>query len=254
MSDNALTTTTQEATLSRPSPPTGFLAPLLPHTAKALAEAQQKSKAVPHDQRNAFHKYDYTSAEAIIAEAKEILGACGLSLLPLEQTVNGHDREGPDRFELVRKFLLLHSSGESVPIMLCWPIVPDKGRPLDKATGAAATTSLAYFLRDLLLMPRVDRADDVAGRDDRSREQSTPRQPSPPPRQDEPPRKVTAEELAELHALVDESGRKWTTWLRWLKDKGFPVTSSMSMADITVDAYERLLPSLRKAAAEKNPN
>lgn len=66
-------------------------------------------------------------------------------------------------------------------------------------------------------------------------------------------RKVTAEELSELHALVEESGYKWAKWLKWLKAKGFPVTQTTSMADVTLDAYEVLLPSLQKAGAERKP-
>jgi hypothetical protein len=62
--------------------------------------------------------------------------------------------------------MLLHTSGERMEITIAWPVVPDRGRPLDKAVASAATTSLSYLLRDLLLMPRVDEADDIAGRDD----------------------------------------------------------------------------------------
>jgi hypothetical protein len=68
---------------------------------------------------------------------------------------------------LVRQFSLLHTSGEERQLSTAWPIVPDKGRPADKAAASAATTSLAYLLRDLLLAPRVDPADDLAGREDR---------------------------------------------------------------------------------------
>lgn len=135
--------------------------------AGALAKAQAAVEAVPHDRRNDYHKYDYTSAEAIIREGKRALSASGLALVPVDQTLNGWEREGENRFELCRRFLLLHASGESCPVMVTWPVVPDRGRPLDKAVASAATTSLAYLLRDLLLMPRVDEADDLAGREDR---------------------------------------------------------------------------------------
>jgi hypothetical protein len=139
--------------------------------AKALALAQAKVKAVPHDSRNEFHKYAYTSAEAIIREGKDALTAAGLALVSQGQslaTIEGH-------VELSRQFLLMHtSSGESLTITTAWPVVPDKGRPLDKATASAATTSLAYLLRDLLLMPRVDPADDLAGREDRPQRMAVP--------------------------------------------------------------------------------
>ena len=46
-----------------------------------------------------------------------------------------------------------------------FPIIEDKGRPLDKALAGALTTSLAYYLRDLLLIPKQDE-NQVDKRDD----------------------------------------------------------------------------------------
>jgi hypothetical protein len=129
----------------------------------ALVAAQASIKAIPHDARNDFHKYRYTSSEAILTECKAVLSANGLALLPDGQTITIADGQ----LLLVRQFTLLHTSGEERKLTTAWPIVPDKGRPADKATASAATTSLAYLLRDLLLAPRVDPADDLAGREDR---------------------------------------------------------------------------------------
>lgn len=137
-----------------------------PGLAAALAEAQRKCQRVAKESHNTFHRYDYASAESVIEAAQHALAGTGLSLLPLEQSLNGWERTGENRFELARKFLLLHASGESLPVQVAWPVVPDKGRPLDKATAIAATLSLAYLLRDLLLMPRVAPDDDVNTRDD----------------------------------------------------------------------------------------
>lgn len=137
-----------------------------PHTgqlAKALIAAQASIKAIPHDARNDFHKYRYTSAEAILTECKAVLAANGLALLPGDQSIVALEGQ----LLLVRHFTLLHTSGEERLLTTAWPIVPDKGRPADKATASAATTSLAYLLRDLLLAPRVDPSDDLAGREDR---------------------------------------------------------------------------------------
>lgn len=144
--------------------------------AKALAKAQEKAKAVPHDATNAFHKYAYTSAEAVITEAKQALAGCGLAVVPQAQTLEASG----DRLDLHRTFVLVHESGESLAVSTVWPVIPDRGRPVDKAVAGAATTSLSYLLRDLLLMPRVDPEDDLAGREDR--EPPAPqRQPAPKP-------------------------------------------------------------------------
>lgn len=142
-----------------------------PETAKAMVRAISCCHAVEKNSTNSYHKYRYASADAIIETAREALASAGLALLPMEASLNGSERSGPDRFELVRTFVLLHESGEMTPLRVCWPVVPDNGRPLDKATAIADTLSLSYLLRDLLMMPRVDPSDDLNGRDDRSRPQ-----------------------------------------------------------------------------------
>lgn len=159
-----------ESSVAQRSTPNG-LATLLAggraETAKALAKAVADCHAVDKDGRNTHHGYNYASADAIIQEGRRALAGAGLALLPMEASLNGSEREGPDRFELVRTFVLLHSSGEVTPLRVCWPVVPDKGRPLDKATAIADTLSLSYLLRDLLMMPRVDPSDEMNARDDR---------------------------------------------------------------------------------------
>jgi hypothetical protein len=129
----------------------------------ALQKAQASVRAIAHDARNEYHHYAYTSVEAILTECKAALSAYGLTLLPTGQQIV----QIGEQFVLTRAFTLLHTSGEERPLATSWPVVPEKGRPLDKAAASAATTSLAYLLRDLLLAPRVDPADDLAGREDR---------------------------------------------------------------------------------------
>lgn len=140
-----------------------------PKLSAALSKAQQACKAVEKDSRNDFHRYAYASAESIIAEAKMAMAGTGLSVMPHSPRMITN---GPQQM-LHRAVTIMHESGESVEMEpIEWPICPDRGRPLDKAYAAAMTTSLAYFLRDLLLMPRVDPSDDISGRDDRDREPS----------------------------------------------------------------------------------
>lgn len=139
-------------------------------TAKALVAAINACHPVQKEGRVSYGKtnYGYATADAIIEEGRKALSSAGLALIPVEASLNGSEREGPDRFELVRTFALIHSgSGEVTPLRVCWPVVPDTGRPLDKATAIADTLSLSYLLRDLLLMNRVDPSDDMNTRDDR---------------------------------------------------------------------------------------
>jgi hypothetical protein len=148
----------------------------------ALSNAQQAIGRVAHDSRTTGGAiYQYTSSEAIIEVAKQALGDNGLAILPLEETLNGHEREGPDRFELVCKFVLLHISGEAQPLLRHWPVCPQNGRPLDKATATASTLCLAYLLRDLLLIPRVNPEDEVAARQDAPSQAARPQKPAKKP-------------------------------------------------------------------------
>src|SRR5262245_58993641 len=107
-----------------------------PNLAAALVKAIAACKPVAHDAENTFHKYAYTSSEAIIGEARSALAGEGLAVIPLEQAICARDGGS---HELVSRRLLVHTSGESVVCSSAWPIVPDRGRPLDKATAAADT-------------------------------------------------------------------------------------------------------------------
>ncbi len=144
------------------------LAPMpCPNLCAALAAAQKKCRAAAKESENTFHHFKYASAESVFDEAKKAMADTGLALLPLGPKLvtlgNGQ------YFALDWDAELLHISGESRAhkIVEGWPVIPDKGRPLDKAFASAITSALSYFLRNLLQMPRVDPADDIAGRDDR---------------------------------------------------------------------------------------
>ena len=150
----------------------------------ALAAAQAASAAgVEKGAKNDYHRYQYATAEAIIEAANKALTANGLAVFFTEapKTRPATELDNPQiKLFLVRRGFLCHSSGGMVPIEHEWPIVIERGRPLDKAMASAATSGLSYYLRDLLLMPRVDPADDM---DHESRDQkgSTKRKPAPRP-------------------------------------------------------------------------
>jgi hypothetical protein len=80
-------------------------------------------------------------------------------------------------------------------------VVPERGRPLDKAFAVALTTSLSYLLRDLLQMPRGDEAD-MNARNDLPQEQHRPAKPQAEPVVSPVVKHAKAIEEAEtLHAL-----------------------------------------------------
>jgi len=132
--------------------------------AAALVKAQLAAEAVGKDKANAFHKYRYASAEAMLAEGREALATCGLALFQKGWSVS------PDKAMMSVQYMLIHDSGDTLEWNAETSIIPDKGRPQDKAEAAALTYSIAYTIRGLLLLPRVDEQASVDARDDRNHE------------------------------------------------------------------------------------
>lgn len=130
----------------------------------ALVSAQKHMKPVTKDSTNAFHRYQYASAEDVITAARVALNGAGLAL------VRSWRIESNEIGIWLHSHFQLVFEGSPMPIDLgdssnAFPIIEDKGRPLDKALAGALTTSLAYYLRDLLLIPKQDE-NQVDKRDD----------------------------------------------------------------------------------------
>lgn len=134
--------------------------PGCPSLSQALAGARDRCKMAVKDKRNDYHKYSYASADEIIATASEALAGSGLAIIPESQELVTVGSGTTSVFALNRTVLISHASGEYVPLRINgWPVIPERGRPLDKAFAIALTSSLSYMLRDLLQMPRGDSAD-----------------------------------------------------------------------------------------------
>lgn len=164
----------------------------------AIARAQAKAKRVEKDATNAFHRYNYVSAEAMIHEAKQLLAAEGLAVVPVASRLRKADdlvsddkdwaRNARAALVLTCDWVVLHVNGGSMPTGIEWPVAPEKGRPIDKAVAAAHTASLSYLLRDLLQIPRVEEGTELDG-DERDE--------APPPSQ---------QQRARMAALLSELG------------------------------------------------
>lgn len=141
----------------------------------ALLNAQREILGVGKDAKNNFQNYDYVSAEAIVAVSRRALNAHGLTV-DREFIVDDAQAVLPMLPILKSTFHLTHAeSGGATVRTTDWFIVEGKGRPVDKALAGALTSSLAYFLRDLLLIPKQEEAESLDRRDDReapSRKQS----------------------------------------------------------------------------------
>lgn len=138
-----------------------------PSLSKALALARDRCKSAAKDSRNSYYNYDYASADGVIQTAREAMAGLELALIPVCEELTTLQGGNQTFFSLNRLLVLSHSSGESVPLEIRgWPVIPEKGRPLDKAYAAALSSSLSYKLRDLLQMPRGIE-EDISARDDR---------------------------------------------------------------------------------------
>ncbi len=135
---------------------------MAPELATALVSAQAAVRTAPKDGTNTFHHYDYSTTEGIIEVAKAALSSAGLALIP-----DGHHLTTDDvgAITLHSTWTVVHSSGHTHSFDGELAVLPEKGRPLDKATLASRTESLGYALRDLLQIPRKG-SPDVSGRAD----------------------------------------------------------------------------------------
>ena len=157
--------------------------------AEGLVTAQGAARGVSKDARNQFHKYRYASSEAVIDEGRAALQAGGLALLAQQHSITAD----PGCQTLVVQYRLQHSGGEHLDLVSCTPIIPDKGRPADKAVAAAKTYDLAYTLRSLLLLPRGDEFGGVDERDDSQHHpEPQPQRQAPKQRQAAPPTQAQA--------------------------------------------------------------
>ena len=138
-----------------------------PNLVGALLRAQMAIDGVGKDSRNDFHKYRYTSAEGMISACRAALAVGGLTVR------RRHWEVSADGLWLLSKFEVAYSiTGESQVDTVSWAIVSEAKKPADKSLASALTTSLSYWLRDLLLLPRededsMDRRNDDAARTQR---------------------------------------------------------------------------------------
>lgn len=146
----------------------GTIVANIQNLAAAMVKAQASAQAVAKTSENKFHRYRYASAEALIEEGREALSGAGLALITLRWEVLPAATEGASSRVHVH-YLLLHTSGESISLDATTSVLPEKGRPQDKAEATALTYNLGYFIRGLLLLPREEESIAVDQRDDRDR-------------------------------------------------------------------------------------
>ena len=120
----------------------------------ALKQAQESIEAVGKGSQNQFHGYNYTSAEDMLKACRKALHDSGLVAYRLSWKIITTEAG----VMVLSHFCIALASDEdeSVSAHVEYPAIPGNGRPLDKAISAALTTSFSYWLRDMLMLPRVD--------------------------------------------------------------------------------------------------
>ncbi len=145
---------------------------MAPELAEGLFLAQAAATTVESDGWNDHHKYKYPTQAAIAAKAREAMEAGGLFLNRLNSelipTPEYLMRAGSQTPCFVRvTYRLAHRSGKALPpIIVEAPVVPDRGRPLDKALAAALTLCHKATLAGLFNMGWSDPSEDVDQRRD----------------------------------------------------------------------------------------
>ena len=131
--------------------------------AAALAAAVADIKRLGKEAKNDYHKYQYTSGEQRIQEARRVASMHGLTF-----RIKSWDMEmlTDQYYKLICFGEILHESGESIESeRIVLPFRDAKGKELDKAMLAALTEAYGYWLRCTLM---IDSGKDegVSGRDD----------------------------------------------------------------------------------------
>jgi hypothetical protein len=225
--------------------------------AAGLVRAQREAHAVAKGGRNKFHGYNYASAEDVIRAARDALSEGDLAILAMSHEIATMIPGGPEvepTLSVRIRYALIHAAGESREITSETPIMPEKGRPWDKALAAAKTYDLSYMLRSLLLLPRgEDEASaDVDNRDDRGwdkRRQGGGGDRAPakaPPREPERPAEATAKTPPPAAPVRDEA---FAAWWAGMQEAGYTADATKALAArmFSVDSPRKLTPDQRAA-------
>ncbi len=145
-----------------------------PEFAKSLVMAQGMMRSLVKDKASYIGKF--VSTETVVQATKEVLSDCGLAVVGVGSTITKGEPVDVETKGVVSTIPTWHmhttyrvysKSGYHEDMTFDMAVVPEKGKPLDKAIAAAATFSLGYFLRGLLQIPRVGSEQEVDERDDR---------------------------------------------------------------------------------------
>lgn len=162
-----------------------------PEISAALVAAQASCQPIAKDSFNDHHRYRYASMGAVVEAARTAYATNGLAVDRIGWIVGpprnfgpmpGKDGKATDqtRCGVICTYQIIHRSGQSRPaFQVEAPIVPGKGRDVDKAIAAALSLCHKYAVAGGLNMSWSD--EDAEARNDHNSGRNRGRQPEPPP-------------------------------------------------------------------------
>ena len=125
---------------------------------KALLAAQESAKGLSKDGKNSFGKFGYTSIEEVVRTCRAMLHKQGLVFFPESQAMCV---EG-DLTYVSQSYVLRHVDSGEVQAITRTMVIPENSKMSPcQAQGSAESYLLKNTLRELLLLPRFDKNEDI---------------------------------------------------------------------------------------------
>jgi hypothetical protein len=220
--------------------------------AAALAIARDRCLPAEKDAYHSYHNYWYASSDSVLKSGNAALQGSGVSLIPINHVLKIVGTGNTAHYELERNWLLVHSSGESLALKTPWPVLPERGKPLNVSIKIAMKESMAMLVQGLLQIPGGEIAEP------QSEEQPPPEQP-PPEQPTETPSAhaevppITEVQLADLDRLVTFCVKNnlltAPQWFDGLK-RGYGVEEPRQL---TTEQAARIIDNLRRKYSEAMP-
>ena len=175
---------------------------------RKLAEITAEVSGVEKDGTNTFHKYSYTSAEAMLRALRGPLSSRGVALLPSVVDVSERDittSNGKSSTITTVRMSFTFVDGETGETHACeWAGQGDD--PADKGLGKAYTNAVKTFLREAFLIPQGDDPEADTKTDERASQRvSASRSPAAPVRSASAARLLTDDERDRVRAAIGAS-------------------------------------------------
>lgn len=131
---------------------------------KAQIDAEKVEKTGFNQQyaKGVDKKPNYARMDELIRVGREAFNKNGLALF----SKNDEPKTIGDKLFVRFEYVVIHENGGTVEFVRHWPVVEDRGKPMDKAYATACTNFLGYAYRDILGLERVEAGTEMDDSDD----------------------------------------------------------------------------------------